>query len=227
MSSFRRAIELGAHAVELDVQPTSDGHPVVFHDAFLDRTTNGIGPMFQTPLDAVRQLDAGSWYDPSFAGERVPLLSEVLALPNVEFEIELKGYGAAFLDAVLGAVEKAGVLARVEFTGWNLLLLSLLKRREPSARVGLFSSPAAPWMTADIFEHHIVGVASTSGADVAHVHAGSLTRGIVERLHALGLRVHANDAATALDVRHAHNCGADRLSTNDIALAAREMAASL
>lgn len=224
MSAFRRAIELGAHGVELDVQSTSDGHLVVFHDASLDRTTNGTGLVFQTALDVIKELDAGSWHSPAFTTERVPLLSEVLALPNVEFEIELKGYGTAFLDAVLAAVVRADVFERVEFTGWNLLMLSLLKRKEPSARIGLFSSPPAPWMTPDVFEHHIVGTASTSGADIAHVHAGCLTPSIAKRLHEFGMKVHANDAANEDDVQRAFESGADRLSTNDVALAVGHLA---
>jgi glycerophosphoryl diester phosphodiesterase len=218
MVAFRRAIELGADAIEFDVQATSDGHLIVIHDLTLDRTTNGNGPVFTTPLNVVQQLDAGAWQSPTFAGEPVPELTDVLGLDRIEFELELKGYGVAFVDHVLDAVRAAGVLRRVEFTSSNVALLAILKRNEPTAMIGLFSSPQPSWMTDDVFEHHVIGIASTSGADVAHVHAGSITPRIVDRLHDLGMITHANDAADTADIHRALNAGADRVSV-DVTLA--------
>ena len=74
-------------------------------------------------------------------------------------------------------------------------------------------------MPDSVFEHHVVGTAATSGAAVAHVHAGGLTPSISQRLHRLGPDVHANDAATAEDVRRAARADADRVSANDVDLA--------
>ena len=78
MSSFRRAAELEADRIELDVQLTRDGQVVVFHDADLDRTTDGSGPLTEHTWDELSRLDAGSWMSPEFAGERIPRLVEVL-----------------------------------------------------------------------------------------------------------------------------------------------------
>lgn len=219
MSAFRLAVEAGADGIELDVQCTADGRLVVIHDVTLDRTTDQTGAVFETDAATVARADAGSWFSPEFAGERVPTLDQVLGLDGVELEVELKGYGAQFVGRVIDEVKAAQVLDRVEFTGWNLPLLALLKRREPSARVGLFSSRRPDWMPESFFEHHVVGTAATSGFDVAHVYAGDLTPAISERLHALGLEVHANDAASDEDVRRALGAGADRLSANDVDLA--------
>jgi len=219
MSAFRRAIDLGADGIEFDVQATRDGRLVVIHDLSLERTTNGHGPVFAAGLEEVRALDAGSWFSAAYAGERVPMLSEVLALNDIQFELELKGYGESFIEGVLDTVRDAGVLERVEFTGSNVALLLLLKRKEPSATIGMFSTWQPGWMSNEVFEQHVVGVAETSGADVVHVHARCITPRIVERLHRLGSVVHANDAVDATDLRRALVSGADRLSTNDIALA--------
>ncbi|MEZ5247956.1 MAG: glycerophosphodiester phosphodiesterase family protein [Ilumatobacteraceae bacterium] len=219
MVSFRHAIELGADAIEFDVQSTGDGHLVVIHDMSLDRTTDGHGPVFASRFDEVRHLDAGSWFDAEFAGMQVPTLAEVLSLDAVEFELELKSYGRAFVDQALAEVDAAEALDRVEFTGSNMPLLLLLQRLEPRARIGLFSPPQAAWMSDEVYEHHVVGVAETSGADVIHVPARCITRLIVDRLHDLGKAVHANDAADTSEVRRARSAGADRLSTNDVAMA--------
>ena len=70
LAGFRRAAELGVAWVELDVQLTSDGVPVVFHDDGLERTTDGQGLLIETPLAVLRGLDAGAWFGPAFAGER-------------------------------------------------------------------------------------------------------------------------------------------------------------
>ena len=142
-----------------------------------------------------------------------------MALTGIEFELELKGFGEPFLDAVLQTVMSADVLDRVEFTTANLPLLALLKSKAPAARTGLFSQPQQVWMSDDAFEHRIVGVAVTAGADVVHVHAGSVTPRIADRLHALGLGVHANDATSVDFMRRAVQSGADRMSVNDVSLA--------
>lgn len=219
MPAFRRAIELGAHAIELDVQATRDGRLVVHHDLTLDRTTSGHGPLFAADFDEVRALDAGSWFAPEFAGVRVPTLDEVLALDGVQFELELKGYGEAFVDAVLAAVHRAGVLDRVEFTGADPVLVALLRQRDPRATTGRFSAPRQAWMSDEVFEHHVVGTATTSGAAVTHVYARDITPAIVARLRELGMQIHANDAADAAEVRGAVEAGVDRLSCDDVALA--------
>lgn len=80
LAAFRLAIEQGADWLEMDVQQTSDGQLVVFHDLRVDRTTNGRGALRDLTLAQVRQLDAGAWYGPEFAGERVPTFEEVVAL---------------------------------------------------------------------------------------------------------------------------------------------------
>jgi glycerophosphoryl diester phosphodiesterase len=73
LSAFRRAISLGADAIELDLRGTRDGHVVVLHDETLDRTTNGTGRVTDHDLAELKTLDAGG-------GERIPTYGEVLDL---------------------------------------------------------------------------------------------------------------------------------------------------
>lgn len=224
MAAFRSAIDAGADGIELDVQASADGRLVVIHDATLDRTTDGTGAVFKTEWRAIENLDAGSWFSPDFSCERVPSLEEVLSLGDIELEVELKGYGYGFLERVLDEVRSADAFDRVEFTSGNALLLAALKRSAPIALVGLFSMRQPSWMSEEVFEHHVVGTAATSGADVAHVHAASLTARIGERLHSMGFQVHANDAVSVDDVQRAVAADADRLSVNDVDLATRFLA---
>jgi glycerophosphoryl diester phosphodiesterase len=80
LAAFTLAVEQQADWLELDVQQTSDGRLVVFHDIRVERTTNGRGAVRDLTLDQMRQLDAGTWFDPKFADERVPTFEEVVAL---------------------------------------------------------------------------------------------------------------------------------------------------
>jgi glycerophosphoryl diester phosphodiesterase len=82
LSAFASALELGAELVEMDVQLTRDGNVVVMHDASVDRTTDGHGRLRELTLREVRKLSAGYpvRFGATFSGERVPTLTEVLAL---------------------------------------------------------------------------------------------------------------------------------------------------
>lgn len=77
--AFRRAAELGAAWVELDCQLSADKVPVVIHDLRLGRTTSGRGQVCRRTLTELRRYDAGAWFAPAFAGQRIPTLAEALA----------------------------------------------------------------------------------------------------------------------------------------------------
>lgn len=66
--ALRRAVDAGAHALELDVHATADGHLVVCHDETVDRTTDGSGAICDLTLDELRRLDNAYWWVP---GEQV------------------------------------------------------------------------------------------------------------------------------------------------------------
>jgi glycerophosphoryl diester phosphodiesterase len=80
LSAFRVAIDQRADWLELDVQQSKDGQLVVFHDLRMERTTNGHGNLRDLTLEQIQALDAGSWFDAKFAGEKVPTFEEVVAL---------------------------------------------------------------------------------------------------------------------------------------------------
>lgn len=91
--ALEKAAECGAEWVEIDVKLTRDGQPVVIHDDLLDRTTNGRGAVVLHELQAIRMLDAGSWFAPEFAGLQVPTFEEIVACAlrlNLGLQVELK-----------------------------------------------------------------------------------------------------------------------------------------
>jgi glycerophosphoryl diester phosphodiesterase len=93
LPALHEAVRLGVQMIEFDVRGTRDGALVLMHDATVDRTTDGVGPVAELSLDEIRRLDAGSWKAPEFAGTRVPTLREALrAMPvDLWLNVHLKG----------------------------------------------------------------------------------------------------------------------------------------
>tara|TARA_B110000438_G_scaffold261674_1_gene272511 strand:- start:1141 stop:2037 length:897 start_codon:yes stop_codon:yes gene_type:complete len=80
LASFQAALDIGVDIIELDVRQTKDEEIIVFHDQFLDRTTNGMGNVHEYTLEQLKQLDAGSWFSSKFSDQKIPTLKEVLDL---------------------------------------------------------------------------------------------------------------------------------------------------
>lgn len=112
LASFRAAVEAGAGGLELDVHLTRDGHPVIMHDARVDRTTDGFGAVAGMTLAEVRRLDAGVSGRPD---ERVPTLREVLAaFPGVSVNVDIKETRRTGAEGVvLDVLREAGATGRV------------------------------------------------------------------------------------------------------------------
>jgi glycerophosphoryl diester phosphodiesterase len=80
LAGLREAAALGCRWVEFDVRLTADHRPVLLHDERLKRTTGGRGKASALSLAAIGPYDAGRWFAPSFAGERIPTLEEAILL---------------------------------------------------------------------------------------------------------------------------------------------------
>ncbi len=92
LASITAALDKGAEAIEFDVSLTRDRSLVIIHDEKLERTTDGSGRVDEHTLHELRQLDAGSWFDPRFSEEKIPTLDEVLDLAGSKavLNIEIK-----------------------------------------------------------------------------------------------------------------------------------------
>jgi glycerophosphoryl diester phosphodiesterase len=105
LAAFDAAIAMGARVVEMDVRMTADGHFIIMHDARVDRTTDGRGAVAKMTLAEIKSLDAGSWFAPEFAGERVPTLREALR--------HVKGRAAVDIDFKAGPEDSAARIAAI------------------------------------------------------------------------------------------------------------------
>jgi glycerophosphoryl diester phosphodiesterase len=123
LAAFSAALDRGALAIELDVHLSLDGRVVVIHDDYVDRTTEGTGPVSRLAYDDLQRLDAGSWWSARFAGERVPLLEEVIELTQGKavLHVELKGPVAEVLaPEVVTIVRRLGASHRVVVMTFDL-----------------------------------------------------------------------------------------------------------
>lgn len=134
MTAFEKAIELGAQGLELDVQLSSDGKLVVIHDEKLDRTSNAKGWVKDKTLDELKSLDFGSWFSKAFAGEKIPLLDEVMELISAWdgiLNIEIKSGVVIYPDIeqkVAAAISKFNMHDRIIVSSFNHYSLVNLRK---------------------------------------------------------------------------------------------------
>lgn len=139
MAAFKGAVEMNSEMIELDVMLSKDGIPVVFHDAILDDHTDGTGKLEDYTLSELRELDAGSWFDPSFAGEKIPTLKEVLAFASgkIALNIEIKteavsdNPGGGVEEKSLELVRKYGMEDHVLFSSFDYRSIAHIKALDP------------------------------------------------------------------------------------------------
>ncbi|HEY8359377.1 MAG TPA: glycerophosphodiester phosphodiesterase family protein [Ramlibacter sp.] len=140
-AAFRAAHQMGATSMEIDTVLTADDQIVVIHDLLVDRTTNGKGAVKDMTLAEVQALDAGKWYDPRFAGERIPTLGETITLAHeldlvLEVEIKEKVHLDRYMRALQTVLADPRDMARVMMISFDHANLKAVKAMIPDIRTG-------------------------------------------------------------------------------------------
>ena len=141
IAAVRAAIEIQADMAEIDVTLTADGHIVVIHDETLDRTTNGSGKVSDFSRAELQLLDAGAWFAPTFAGERIPSLDAVLdeiedrILLNVEIKSEAVDRGV--VPKVASSIRKRGMIDQVVVSSFSPTALEQMHSVAPEIRTAV------------------------------------------------------------------------------------------
>lgn len=187
LAAFRLALEAPyVSGLELDVQLSSDGVPVVIHDFTLQRTTDGSGPVRAYTFRQLRALDAGAWFgDGQYRGERIPALSEVLELAKgkAAVNIELKTAGEMYpgiAEAAIRAVREAGMTADVFFTSFDHMAMLEAKSVDPNVRTGLLVA-GRPILVSSLFR--------ATGAEVLAIAHAYLTKELAEETRKIGVNL--------------------------------------
>jgi glycerophosphoryl diester phosphodiesterase len=147
LASIRAGIADGVQAIEIDTRLSADGVCIAFHDSTLDRTTDGSGDVSSFSLAELKTFDAGSWYDPSFTGERIPSLAEVLAEAHGKCIIFLDMKTGGQAPAILNAVSSTGFpLSDLWIWTTNATTAAEIRSVIPTARL-MWGAPDNSWAT--------------------------------------------------------------------------------
>jgi len=155
LPAFLRAAELGADGIELDAHLSRDGQVVVIHDSSLEGTTDGHGLVRDRTLAELKELDAGRWFSPAFAGERIPTLQEVMDAvgQRLLLNVELKSRGGGeepLARAVVGLIERNNLLGRVLVSSFSRRAIQCVRELDPRVPIGSLYEfdpfvPLRPW----------------------------------------------------------------------------------
>jgi glycerophosphoryl diester phosphodiesterase len=227
MAAFLLAAELGADGVELDAQLSADGHVVVIHDLSVDATTDGRGPVRAKSLAELKELDAGGWFAPVFAGERIPSLNEVFARMGSQadgsdtgcvFNVELKSDRQSderLAAEVMRLVETHGLERRTVISSFESHLLRQVQRYNPQVATALLFGPERLFLP----RRGVLGLSRTPSwpverTDAMHPHYTLVSQQYVDWARQKGYRVNVWTVDDPGDMWRMIRLGVDGIITN-------------
>ena len=202
LAAFDKAVELGAKWIELDVQLHA-GQLWIFHDARLERCTNGKGWLVDHKADALRKLDAGG-------GQRIPFLHEVLDRLDrrVSVNVELKtadGTAAEVATALRGYLARGWKPEQFLVSSFHLPELREFKRRMPEIPLGVLMCGVPLGLAA---------AGTELGAQVLSLDRDFADRALIADAHARGMRVFVYTMNEPEDIARYRGQGVDGVFTD-------------
>ena len=229
LPSFELALAAGADLVELDYYHSKDGKLVVIHDHELDRTTDATNRWAQEHIKVetktaaeLQSLDAGSWFDPKYAGTRIPLLAEALDRIQKGSVTLIERKAGAPPDCIKLLCEK-GLVNHVVVQSFDWGYLRAFHEQEPEQVLGALGPPTQlpdgkkPSAIAKDLNATWLDELQKAGAKVA-VWSQKVSKEAVELAHQRGLKVWVytiNDPALANELL---DMGVDGIITNNTSL---------
>ncbi|MEE4489180.1 glycerophosphodiester phosphodiesterase family protein [Streptomyces sp. NBC_00464] len=196
LRSFIHAEQAGMDLIELDLHLSKDGALAVMHDAEVDRTTDGKGPIAEKTLAELRELDAGQ-------GERVPVFEEVLDAVRSPLQAEIKDVAAA--RTLAEVMRRRDLVDRVEVISFHDEAIAEITQLVPGVRTALVASR---------WGNDVVDRAKAVRATRLVLNVRRITLELVERAHAEGLTVVGWVVNTQDHLRLARGLGLDGATTD-------------
>jgi glycerophosphoryl diester phosphodiesterase len=211
LAAFSRGLEIGADGFEFDVHMSKDGELVVIHDETVARTTSGSGWVRDMTLSELKALDAGSWFDLRFKGEKIPTLRQVLELiadRSKLINIELKSGIVIYPLIERKVIEVLGefnVLDKAIISSFNHYSLRIVKEVESKVKTGILymEGLVEPWI-----------YARRVPADCLHPAFYLIMPEIVRSAHDAGMFVNVWTVDKADDMKKMVVSGVDAVITN-------------
>ena len=226
LAAFDLALRHEADAFELDAKLSADGQVVVIHDQTVERTTDGQGDVRYMTLAALQELDAGSFFDIAFHGERIPTLAQVFETfgHKTYINVELTNYASPdddLPDRVVALVKHHRLEKRILFSSFNPRALLKARRLIPEVPVGLLALPGRRgWWARSWLGRVVVPY------DALHPESADVTAGLVASAHHRGHRVNVWTVNQPEDMQRLFALGVDGIFTDDPRLARQVLTAS-
>ena len=202
LAGVRKALELGADAIEVDIHLTRDAVPVLIHDSTVDRTTDGAGEIASLSLRQARRLDAGG-------GERIPTLREVLETVAGRALVVLEVKPADIEAEVLAVVRRARALDFCAVHSFRPPVVQRFRRLEPRMPCSLLTGGR------DVVDWgQLFAFALSLGAQGVAVHHSAATPELVRAAHLRELRFSTWTANARADVRRVADAGVDAITSD-------------
>ncbi|TAL67753.1 MAG: hypothetical protein EPN82_13345 [Bacteroidetes bacterium] len=147
LPAFREAIDAGANMIETDIQLTSDGQIVAYHDLKRLKKANGEKNIYEMTLENLQKLDAGGWFSQKFEGERIPLLPDIFSLIKdkiyllIEIKLQKSGGNTILINKLLNMIKEYGIQEQVLIASFHYKLLKELKKQMAELPVGAIKIP--------------------------------------------------------------------------------------
>ena len=211
MSAFRGAKDLGADWIELDVQQTKDKQIVVSHDTNLKRVASVDKDIIDMDYSEIEKLDAGSFFDKKFKGEKIPLLKEVLEYAksnNIRLNIELKPTGKEvdFEKQVVDLIKQYSFEDRCVITSQVYDVLENVKKVDKDIKTVYVMSLA------------IGNITDAKYADAFSVEASNVNQRLVNTVHNDGKELYAWTVNTEESINKMIDMDVDNIITDNIVL---------
>lgn len=218
LAAFRRAIELGADAVEFDVRLTADRIPVVYHYYYLDRVTTGVGPIFNYTLAQLRKVDVHCRADPALDTGKISTLAEVMDFINgrIGMEIEIKGPEPEAPDIIAGVLcQFKSNWDNLEITSYQPSFMLDIQRLCPGLKVDLLFPRSESWMKLDVVAYQAIHHSRLAHARAVHLHPTQLSADVVAAVKNAGIQIHAWDVNDEAALDRINGLGILRIDTDE------------
>lgn len=218
--SIKKAIDLNADIIEIDVHQTKDSVIVVIHDETVDRTTNGEGRVRDLTFREIKILDAGSWFNKKFKNERIPSLEEVLALIDGKcgLMIEMKGSDDIYpgiVKRVYNLINKYNGIKWCIIQSFNDEFLQSFHSIDSTIVLNKLIAFDIPFLPVFIDNSiHTGNISDYDYVDAININKIFLTQGKIENIHSAGYQVNVWTVNDSLDIEDYFRLGADGVITN-------------
>ncbi len=204
-AAFDKALAMHADWIETDVQVTTDDALVIYHDAFVDRNSDGMGPVVDYSLAELRALDLGSWYGAIYAGQRVLTVDEMITeyVGRIPVVFEIKDPRAT--EPLIRTLVARAVLDHVHVTSFHWYPLVQARALNATVPLGYLTQR---------YDNDLLDRLVRRGINQLCLHVGQLTAQRVAEAHARELVVRAWGIDHPWQIARLFETGADGATVN-------------